>query len=87
MYLVKSLLILNNSVLKLLNRNVYNAFSLLSGSTKRSSLSHHLYQLQINVTEHKICVLNRSVKLSTNVLTSGLNRSILTVITVIFVRT
>jgi len=49
---------------------MYNTVFLLSGAKKRSSLSHHLYQLQINVTEHKICVLNRSVQFSTKVLTS-----------------
>ena len=47
---------------------VCNVVSLLSGAKKCSSLTHHLYQLQKNITEHKICVSNRSAKMSINVL-------------------
>ena len=43
---------------------MHNVVSLLSGDTKGSPLLHHMYRLQKNVTEYRICVLNRSVKLS-----------------------
>jgi hypothetical protein len=42
---------------------VYNVVSFLSGTTKCSPLSHDVPVAE-NIIEHKICVLNRSVKLS-----------------------
>ena len=46
---------------------VYSSLS-LSGATKISTLSHYMYRLQKNITENRICVLNRSAKLSIDVL-------------------
>jgi hypothetical protein len=42
---------------------VYNVVNPLSGATKCSALSHHIYQLQKNFPEHKKRVLDISAKL------------------------
>jgi hypothetical protein len=44
------------------------ALSRLPGAKNFSTFSHHLYYFKKNITDHKIYILNRSAKLSLNVL-------------------